>query len=219
MSPEQARGKAGRQAHRHLGVRLRALRDADRPTRRSPATTISDTLARDARARAGLDRAAGRDAAERCAGCCERCLEKDAERRLRDIGDARIELDDALGTERSPAAATGAQPVIGVGARSRSWLLSWYPRESPQRYCSRAPLRPPSNNSLSAARASAARDSSRMVRPSSLARRAKETGSKYRVSTSRTVRCRARSTIRYQRSTGRARGRTCAVAQSTLRNR
>ena len=28
MSPEQARGKAGRQAQRHLGVRLRAVRDA-----------------------------------------------------------------------------------------------------------------------------------------------------------------------------------------------
>ena len=25
MSPEQARGKGGRQAHRHLGVRLRAV--------------------------------------------------------------------------------------------------------------------------------------------------------------------------------------------------
>ena len=33
MSPEQARGAGGRQAHRHLGVRLRALRDADRAAR------------------------------------------------------------------------------------------------------------------------------------------------------------------------------------------
>ena len=33
MSPEQARGKAGRQADRHLGVRLRAVRDADRAAR------------------------------------------------------------------------------------------------------------------------------------------------------------------------------------------
>jgi eukaryotic-like serine/threonine-protein kinase len=41
----------------------------------------------------------------------ERCVEKEAKRRLRDIGDARIELDDALGTERSPAAATRAQPI------------------------------------------------------------------------------------------------------------
>ena len=33
MSPEQAKGRAGRQAQRHLGVRLRALRDADRQAR------------------------------------------------------------------------------------------------------------------------------------------------------------------------------------------
>ena len=31
MAPEQARGKTGRQARRHLGLRRRALRDADRP--------------------------------------------------------------------------------------------------------------------------------------------------------------------------------------------
>jgi serine/threonine protein kinase len=33
MSPEQARGKAGGQAHRHLGVRVCALRNARRPCR------------------------------------------------------------------------------------------------------------------------------------------------------------------------------------------
>ena len=33
MSPEQARGKAAGQTHRHLGIRVRALRDADRPPR------------------------------------------------------------------------------------------------------------------------------------------------------------------------------------------
>ena len=32
MSPEQARGKVGRQGNRYLGLRLRALRDADRET-------------------------------------------------------------------------------------------------------------------------------------------------------------------------------------------
>ena len=44
MSPEQARGEAGGQAHRHLGVRLRALRDAHRATRlfaARPSTTSS----------------------------------------------------------------------------------------------------------------------------------------------------------------------------------
>ena len=45
MSPEQARGQAGRQAHRHLGLRLCALRDADGPRARSRGETVTDTLA------------------------------------------------------------------------------------------------------------------------------------------------------------------------------
>ena len=39
MSPEQAKGRDGGQAQRHLGVRLRALRNADRPARLRRATT------------------------------------------------------------------------------------------------------------------------------------------------------------------------------------
>ena len=62
MSPEQARGQAGRQACRHLGVRLRALRDA-RPARgRSAARRVSDTLAEVLKSRTGMDGAAARDA-------------------------------------------------------------------------------------------------------------------------------------------------------------
>ena len=34
----------------------------------------------------------------------QRCLEKDPERRLRDLGDARIEIDDALAVTRRPRA-------------------------------------------------------------------------------------------------------------------
>ena len=45
MSPEQARGKAGRQARRHLGVRLRAVRDADRPAAVRAGETLSDAIA------------------------------------------------------------------------------------------------------------------------------------------------------------------------------
>ena len=41
MAPEQARGKGGRQARRHLGVRRRALRDADRHARCSPARDLA----------------------------------------------------------------------------------------------------------------------------------------------------------------------------------
>ena len=60
---------AGRQAHRHLGVRLRALRDADRARWRSPGRRVSDTLAAildrepDWTALPAGDAAGGRDAA------------------------------------------------------------------------------------------------------------------------------------------------------------
>jgi Tol biopolymer transport system component len=49
----------------------------------------------------------------------ERCLDKDAGRRLRDIGDARIELDDALADRRRPdraAARTAAWWLAGIAA-------------------------------------------------------------------------------------------------------
>ena len=45
MSPEQARGRRRRQAHRHLGVRLRAVRDAHRRSGCSTARRVTDTLA------------------------------------------------------------------------------------------------------------------------------------------------------------------------------
>ena len=70
MSPEQARGQPRRQAHGHLVVRLRALRDADGPKR---------VRGRDRHryARAGrregarLDRAAARRSARTFASCCD----------------------------------------------------------------------------------------------------------------------------------------------------
>ena len=40
MAPEQAQGKTGRQARGHLGVRRRAVRDADRARARSRATDV-----------------------------------------------------------------------------------------------------------------------------------------------------------------------------------
>ena len=44
MSPGAGARPSGRQAHRHLGVRLRALRDADGP-RAFAGETVSDTIA------------------------------------------------------------------------------------------------------------------------------------------------------------------------------
>ena len=46
MSPEQAKGQAGGQAQRRLGVRLRALRDADRASGRSKARMSATRLPR-----------------------------------------------------------------------------------------------------------------------------------------------------------------------------
>jgi eukaryotic-like serine/threonine-protein kinase len=47
----------------------------------------------------------------------ERCLAKDPKRRLRDIGDARIELDDALTGRSAPSDASGRQRTT-----TRRWL-------------------------------------------------------------------------------------------------
>ena len=59
MSPEQAQGTAGRQAQRHLGVRLRAVRDADRAARVRGRGRVATRWRAVLQARAGLDGAAG----------------------------------------------------------------------------------------------------------------------------------------------------------------
>jgi Tol biopolymer transport system component len=54
----------------------------------------------------------------------ERCLRKDVRQRLRDIADARIEIDDAIA---APTAPPGIQPAVGdqrVRGRSRRWVLA-----------------------------------------------------------------------------------------------
>ncbi len=61
MSPEQARGDARRSPRRHLGVRLRAVRDADRPARVRRRHRVRHAGGGAAR-RARLERTPGRDA-------------------------------------------------------------------------------------------------------------------------------------------------------------
>ena len=93
--PRAGARQAGRPAHRHLVVRLRALRVPHRP---------AGVRRRD---RVGHDRAHPRSASRTGARCprrtparvrelLRRCLEKDAKQRLRDIGDARLELEEAI---------------------------------------------------------------------------------------------------------------------------
>ena len=108
MAPEQAQRQAGRQARRHLGVRRRALRDAHRAARCSTARTSPtrsravlqrepDWSALPARHAAGDSRPAARAAWRRIRSSA-----------LRDIGDARLALEDAFerraGRSRPPIA-------------------------------------------------------------------------------------------------------------------
>ena len=115
MSPEQAKGTAGRQAQRHLGVRRGALRDARRAGARSRVT---------ARRRSWLRSSPRSSIGMRCrcrrpppfASLVARCLERDVKRRLRDIGEARIVLDNL-----SAAAVEGRRHASRCGFVSAWW--------------------------------------------------------------------------------------------------
>ena len=94
MSPEQARGQAGRQAHRHLGVRLRAVRNADRARCAFAGETVSDTIA------TILERepdwsvpAARRHPTADATAAAALPREGSASSACSDIGDVRIEID------------------------------------------------------------------------------------------------------------------------------
>jgi Tol biopolymer transport system component len=111
MSPEQARGKAvdKRTDIWAFGCVLYEMLTA-RPAFRGE--TVSDTIV------ATLDREPDWSAppAQTPASIrrlLQRCLEKDPKRRLRDIGDARLEIEEALAASVSPGAAAapeGASP-------------------------------------------------------------------------------------------------------------
>jgi Tol biopolymer transport system component len=52
-----------------------------------------------------------------------RCLEKDSKRRLRDIGDVRLEIDEATAIDAEASAASDVRPTLRL-ARARSWALA-----------------------------------------------------------------------------------------------
>jgi serine/threonine-protein kinase len=70
-----------------------------------------------------------------------RCLDKDPKRRLRDVGDARAELNESLPTDASSAAATGARgasrqrfgwlaaAAVVAGVGTTAWIASRNPTE------------------------------------------------------------------------------------------
>ncbi len=116
--PGAGAGQGRRQADRHLGVWLRVVSDADRP----PAfagPTATDAIA------AILERdpdwsALPPSTPPSVRRLLRRCLEKDVRRRLRDIGDARADLDDArsgaLDGDRQPVRQRNLVPWIYLGS-------------------------------------------------------------------------------------------------------
>jgi len=129
MSPEQARGQtADRRADVwSLGVVLFEMLTGQRLF---AGETVSDTLASVLKVEPDWG-ALPADLPPRVHTLLRRCLDRDRNRRLRDIGEARITLEDELGrapdTHLAAALASGAIPgaslPAGTPARSLRWWL------------------------------------------------------------------------------------------------
>ena len=119
MSPEQARGRAvDRRAD--IWAFGCVLYEMLTGTMAFPGETVSDTIAAILQREPDLSvlPASTPDAARRL---LRRCLQKDVRHRLRDIGDTRMELDDAMA---QPAGADAAAGAVPGGQPRRSWWLA-----------------------------------------------------------------------------------------------
>ena len=115
MSPEQAKRDRG-PAQRRVGVWLRAVRDADGRQAFPSGETVADTMAGVLTHEPDWD-ALPATTPPTVRSLVRRCLRKDARRRLPDIAEARIELEDAAG-EPTPA----SQSTIAPTSRRRERL-------------------------------------------------------------------------------------------------
>ena len=119
-------GPGRRQTDRHLGVRVRPVRNAD-GARRVQGRHVSDTIAAVLDSEPEWDALPdGTPASVRL--LLQRCLEKDPKRRLRDLGDVRFEV-----------AELGPPPRRGHASAAASAVH--FRRRSPRSCCSRAERR------------------------------------------------------------------------------
>ena len=157
MSPEQATRQGRRQAHRHLGVRLRAVRDADGHARVQRERCNGDSGA--VVSRASTDwKALPKETPASLLTLLLRCSEEDTGAPVAGCRRRRFELEDLLSrlnrARQMPCQAAGN----GAGARSGSglagWRLAWRRRRFavarswqtvPSRTLERFAIAPPSN--------------------------------------------------------------------------
>ena len=122
MSPEQARGQAADKRADIWGFGC-LLHEMLTGTRAFPGGTVTDTLA----AVLTLQPDAAtlpKDTPRSIRRLIERCTEKDVRRRLRDIGEARIAIEDAIASDDEGALALEESAGAGAKRNAAPWLVA-----------------------------------------------------------------------------------------------